>query len=291
MGPCDAPPLPQNVRMLLEDWLRLHDAIAHTSELYAAGFGKHALASAVERGVMLRVRRSWIALPDCDGDLIRAITAGGRLTCISEARRLGLWVPPADPRVHVMAPAGSGKMALDGVRIHWSNGPAPVRRRAPAEPLVNVLHHVAQCLEPSAALAIWDSALNKRRIAPQVLERVSWRGRLERSLASRATALSDSGLETEFVEIMQGIGVSVRQQVWIDGHPVDALIGDRLIVQLDGFAHHGAAARRRDLEADARLRLRGYTVLRFDYQQVFFRAEYVRDVVRMAIAQGLHLAG
>jgi very-short-patch-repair endonuclease len=56
-----------------------------------------------------------------------------------------------------------------------------------------------------------------------------------------------------------------------------------------GFAHHSSAAdRRRDLEADARLALRGYTVLRFDYFQVFFQWDYVVETVLMAVAQGLH---
>ncbi|WP_251444597.1 DUF559 domain-containing protein [Microbacterium sp. USTB-Y] len=90
---------------------------------------------------------------------------------------------------------------------------------------------------------------------------------------------------------MRQIGVRVRQQVWIDGHPVDILIGDRLIVQLDGFEHHRTAAdRRRDIRADARLAVRGYTVLRFDYAQVLFEKAFVQESVRAAMAQGLHLA-
>lgn len=88
--------------------------------------------------------------------------------------------------------------------------------------------------------------------------------------------LSDSGLESYFIELMRAIGVRVRQQVRIDGHPVDALIDDRLVVQLDGFAFHSSAAdRRQDIAADVRLRLLGYTVLRFDYQQVLFQPELV----------------
>jgi very-short-patch-repair endonuclease len=34
--------------------------------------------------------------------------------------------------------------------------------------------------------------------------------------------------------------------------------------------------------------LRGYTVLRFDYQQVFFNSEYVVETIQLAIAQRLH---
>ena len=115
-----------------------------------------------------------------------------------------------------------------------------------------------------------------------------WRSRAARELASIASALSDSGLETHFVALTRAIGVRVRQQVWIDGHPVDALIGERLIIQLDGFAHHQASDRRRDITADTRLVLLGFTVLRFDYQQVLFQPEHVQQTVLAAIAQGLH---
>jgi hypothetical protein len=61
----------------------------------------------------------------------------------------------------------------------------------------------------------------------------------------------------------------------IDGHPVDGLIGEHLVVQIDGFSHHRAEQRRRDLRAGARLVLRGYTVLRFDYVQVLLAPDEV----------------
>lgn len=276
--------------MLLTEWLTRRDGIAHTSEIYAAGYTKHAIAAAVHRGGLARVRRSWIATHDCDPQLVAAVAAGGRLTCVSQARRLGLWIPDY-PLVHLVVPPGAGKTKAADSRIHWSIGPAPVHERAPVDPLINVLHHVARCLDSRPALAVWESALNKKLIAPTVLERVRWRGNREKRLCGVATALSDSGIETEFRLLMNAIGISIRQQVWIDGHPVDAVIGDRLIVQLDGFEHHStAAARRRDIEADARLRLRGYSVLRFDYYQVFFQPELVQSLVLGAVAQGLHLA-
>jgi very-short-patch-repair endonuclease len=138
---------------------------------------------------------------------------------------------------------------------------------------------------------VWESAINRSLIAPDVLGRIRWRSERARRIAGVASRLSDSGLETTFTGILRALGIPFRQQVWIDGRPVDVLIGDRLIIQLDGFAHHAdAVSRRRDIEADARLRLRGYTVLRFDYHQVFFQVELVQEIVRTAIAQGLHLA-
>ena len=81
----------------------------------------------------------------------------------------------------------------------------------------------------------------------------------------------------------------MRQQVVIAGRPVDVLIGDRLVVQLDGFEYHSKPAdRRRDLEHDAELVLRGYVVLRFSYAQVLHDWPAVERTVARAIAAGAH---
>lgn len=275
--------------MLLEQWLSRHEGAAHTSDLYAHGFSRHRISAAVAEGRVQRIRRSWIALNDCDPAVVAAVRVGGRLTCVSAARRMGLWTPD-DSAVHVVVRPEAGRIDREGLRVHWSIAPAPVRRHEIVDPLVNVLHHVARCLPRSSALAVWESALNLRAIDVDVLSHIMWRGDRVRRVAGSVSRLSESGLETEFLSLMAGIGIRVRQQAMIDGHRVDGLIGELLVIQLDGFAHHSdAAARRRDIEADARLRLRGYTVVRFDYTQLFFQPDLVQEIIRTAVAQGLHV--
>ena len=275
--------------MDLIDWMRARQGAAHTSQLYAAGFSKHQLRRAVDAGLLRRVRRSWLLHPECAPVRARALALGGRVTCLSAARLSGLWTPDHD-QMHIAVARNADAPASEGVRLHWSRGPVPVAAHAVDDPLLNVLYHVAQCRPQAEALAVWESAVRRSEVDVAVLSRVRWRSTRVAGVVALAGAASDSGMETEFVVLMRSIGLSVRQQVWIDGRPVDALIGERLVIQLDGFAHHSSPAdRRRDLEADARLRLRGYTVLRFDYQQLFFRPDYVRETVQAAVAQGLHL--
>ena len=152
-----------------------------------------------------------------------------------------------------------------------------------------MLFQVARCLPMVDALAIWESAVRRDVVGVDVLERVVWHSTAASHLARLVGDRSDSGPETTFVSLMRGIGVEVRQQVWVDGHPLDALIGQRLGIQIDGFVHHSAARdRRRDIRADARLVLRGFTILRFDVQQVTHDQRYVEQTVLMAMAQGLH---
>ncbi len=211
---------------------------------------------------------------------------------MSAAALAGFWTPTgvrADERVHVAIASTAARVMSKELRLHWGRGPAPVGRNDNADPVLNVLFHVAHCLSRRDALAVWESAIRKKAVDAEVLERVAWRSTQAAELAAVASSLSDSGLETVFVDGLRRTGVSVRQQVWIDSRPVDGLIGTSLVTQIDGFAHHSSAAdRRRDLEADARLIARGYIVLRFDYHQVLFDWPYVVETILTAIAQGAH---
>ena len=272
----------------LADWVAHRGGVAHTMDIRRAGFTTHGIRSSLARGLLVPVRRSWVATAQCDPQVRRAVAASGRLTCLTQAVRLGLWTPSHD-EIHVAVPPTASRIDAVGLRLHWSTGPSPTAPHAVTDPVANVLFHVARCVPMADALAVWESALRTKRTDAAVLARIRWHSEVASKMAAAASVLSDSGIETVFVQLMRDLGVPLRQQVWIDGHPVDGLIGERLVVQIDGFAHHQARDRRRDLRADARLVLRGYTVLRFDYQQVLFQQQEVLDTVATAVAQGLDM--
>ena len=275
----------------LVEWLTKRSGVAHSSDARAAGFTGRDMAGAVDAGLVERVRRSWLVTSDCDPRRRAAATVSGRVTCVSAAVLRGLWIPPAveTDTVHVAVASTTARIRADQLRLHWGSGPAPVGRNQNEDPILNVMFHVAHCLTTGDALTIWESAIRSKIVHAEVVERVSWRSTQAAALAAVASSLSDSGLETRFVDGMRRAGVAVRQQVWIDGRPVDGLIGTSLVTQIDGFDHHSSAAdRRRDLEADARLVARGYVVLRFDYFHVLFHWDYVVETVLTAIAQGAH---
>lgn len=271
----------------LMPWLDSQGGVAHTTALRSAGFTTHGIRAALACGSVRWVRRSWLAAADADPLLVRAASQGARLTCLTAARRQGLWVPEHD-EVHLAVAPSASRLSPDGCRVHWGVAPEPLAVGALVDPIVNVLCRVAACVPLVDALCVWESALRKGAIPAGMLTAIPWRGNARR-IAAEASTLSDSGLETRFVRLVSPLGVPVRQQVWIDGHPVDALVGERLVTQIDGFAHHRASDRRRDLRADARLVLLGYTVLRFDYAQVLFRPHEVVATVSLALAQQRHL--
>lgn len=265
--------------------------VAHTSVAREAGFSGRSLAQAVADGTAERVRRSWLVLPDADPALAAAAAAGGRLSCVSAAARAGLWVPPADGSIHVSVKATASRVDAAGLTVHWATGPAPMRAHSSVDHLLNTLFHVARCLSRAHAFAVWESAARTSLVSPEELRRTAWHSTAAAALAEAVGVLSDSGIESVFVRGIRALGLPVQQQVWIDGHPLDARIGEKLLVQIDGFAHHSTARdRRRDIEADARLVLQGFTVLRFDWYQVLFDWPYIERTILGAVAQGLHLA-
>lgn len=211
------------------------------------------------------------------------------LSCVTQAKRRGLWVLPHEPGMHVAAPSHAGRITMKPAkRVHWQH---PVIARAPGQledPIENVLAIVSICQPRETALAIWESALRQKLVDPLVL------GRLDlpdaaRELLSAAAPFSDSGLETFVVPRLKWTGIRIVPQVWIADHRVDFLIGDRLVFQIDG-GHHVGPQRTSDISHDAQLMLMGFHVIRVGYSQVVNDWPGVQDVIMRAIAQGLHRA-
>ena len=93
-----------------------------------------------------------------------------------------------------------------------------------------------------------------------------------------------------FIILCIFLGVRIVPQAWISGHRVDFLIGERLVLQIDGATHTGAQ-RTADIRHDAELMLMGYHVIRVGYAQVVHDWPAVQQLIMHAVAQGLHLVG
>lgn len=197
------------------------------------------------------------------------------------------------PHVHLRPAAGPARMPESwGGRLHWTQVIAPVASRSLEESPEDALAHIAECLPLGDALVLWESAIRVEALSLETVRAIAWPTRRAQECASQVTGLSDSGLETILVTPLRQWRVRVRQQVVLAGRHVDVLIGDRLVVQIDGWQFHSTSAQRaKDIAHDAELRLRGFTVLRFSYAQVVHEWGTVERTIRRAIAQRLHLAG
>lgn len=184
------------------------------------------------------------------------------------------------------APAGGSPVPQHTERLHWA---APVKPRAPdalEDDVVNVLGYVAVCLPFEDALTVWESALRHELVDTLSLAQLPL-GSRARGLLAAASPFSDSGLETHVRHRLRWLHISIVAQAWIAGHRVDFLIGQRLVLQIDG-GHHVGAQRTQDIAHDASLMLSGFTVIRVGYEQVMHRWPEVQDTVMSAIAAGKH---
>jgi very-short-patch-repair endonuclease len=173
------------------------------------------------------------------------------------------------------------------IRRSIASGEASRPRRgwlalASADPeLVLAARHgvVLSCVTQAARLGLWVLRRDELHVAAP-------RGR---KLLLECTPFSDSGLESIFRTRLRWLRIPVRPQCWAHGRRVDFLIGDRLVVQIDGRDHVGRQ-RTDDNEHDAELTLRGYHVIRVGYEQVVHRWREVEAMILEALARGLHLA-
>lgn len=265
-----------------------HDGVARLRDLRDAGHSRRTIDGLRADGTLTKAGRGWVALPGADPYLVAAARAGIVLTCVTAAARRGLWMPEGIATPHVGAPAHSSRAAPLPARVHWATPLVPRHPSSLVDPIENVLQIVATCQPYEHALAVWESALHQKHTDIDLLRGYAW-GPAARRLLAEAQPWSDAGLETYVLPRLRWLRLPLRQQMWLYGHRVDLLIGDRLVLQIDGGTHVGRQ-RESDIAHDAELRLRGYTVFRVGYRQVIHDWPTVQDLLMRAVAQHLHRA-
>lgn len=268
--------------------------VAHRAVLQRMRVSAYHVRAALDAGTVFRVGRHRVSTRGCPPHLLRAVSLGGKLTCVSAAQHRGLWSFD-DERLHIAVSPTHSPKSLDGrlplPMLHWGIGPVPVDPTLTIEPGINMLVHIARCQPLELAVAIFDSAINMRFITLAELRRLGRSvGGCVASVVSECDGGADSGIESLMRVRVGARGIQMRIQVTIDGHDVDGLIGERLVIQADGYGPHSTSPQRsRDLKQDARLVVQGYTVLRFSYAQILYDWPYVEGEIMASIAQRLHM--
>lgn len=267
--------------------LRERGGVARTRSLVLAGVSPHVLRRLKASGEVRTVRNGWVALPDADRMKVAAAKRGVILSCITVAARCGLWVPDSS-QIHVAAASHSGRVDAGDAIVHWARPVLPRNPDRCEDSLENALVLTATCRPFEEALVVWESALNKRLVDRASLARLPLPPAATMVLEA-ARPFADSGLETMVPHRLRWMKLPMTPQAWILDRPVDLLIGERLVLQIDG-GHHVGAQRSSDIEHDARLKLRGYHVIRVSYDQVMNGWPRVQALIMDAVARGLHLA-
>lgn len=281
--------------MLLELLSRI-GGVASLEALSRGGVTRRDLDHAVRVGAVVRVRNGWYALPTAPNDVVRAVRVGGVLSCTSLLTHLGVWCLD-DGRLHVRVPPYASRLrspddrtvALSKERHRVAvHAPELALGSAAVDGIEGALSSVMLCSPAPYAVAALDAALNKRLLTLDDLRAIP--GRHSR-LLELVDPSAQSGLETLVRLSLRGRRVRIRPQVPIRQVGfVDLLVGDRLVIELDGWEFHGTRRafeedRRRDLE----LTRQGYEGMRLTYAQVFTDWRSVEAVILEKVRRREHL--
>lgn len=267
------------------DEIRRRGGVVRTRALREAGYGRSQIERALPK--LIQPRHGWLALRNADKDLVLAARHSVVIGCISQARRLGLWVSHGN-RPHVNRPAPGGRRPNIYARVHWNKPVIPRHPDALFDGIENTLATVIACQPREHAITVIESALNKQLITYTELTTLPLSQSAQKIVAA-CSRFSDSGLESLVRTRLRWLRIPIRPQAWVLGHRVDFLIGDRLVLQIDG-GHHVGAQRDSDIHHDALLLQHGYVVIRVSYRHVMEQWPETQDLILGAIARDLHSA-
>jgi very-short-patch-repair endonuclease len=223
-------------------------------------------------------------------------------------RQQGLWVMP-DRRLHVAVRENASRLRCPddrhkqwdqqshpNIRLHWTEHTWDAPAAPAVETLGTSIAHLLRCVDRNSAIVSIDSALNTTVQGRPLLSLSDLRSAVRQLPPSYERVLdlvdpgAQSGLETLARLRLRGHGIRVRTQVTIDRvGRVDVLIGDRLVLELDGRSHHLGDNYENDRTRDLELVRQGFTVVRVSYRQVMFDWQSIEETILLAVRRGDHL--
>lgn len=261
------------------------------ADLRAGGASRRGIADAVSAGALRHLRRGVYADAETCAPLLAAALHGGGAACITAARHLGLWTVAEANETHVWLRRGGHTHRHDDCRCrsHWDDGAADSAFGIPSVP--RILRQILLCRGVEEFFVTVESALHQGLLAPAGMD---WLRRHTNAVGRDALSVvrsdADSGLESIVRWRLRRWNLPVRTQMQIVSvGRVDLLIGDALIVEIDGAGNHASAPHRhRDLVRDAHAAIWGFVTLRFDYALVMHDWETVERAILAHVDRRRH---
>jgi very-short-patch-repair endonuclease len=171
-------------------------------------------------------------------------------------------------------------------RIHW-DGQSRYGDRV-AVPLDVALVEAFGCAGTTLGFVLLESALNLGSVDEWTKDAIiAALPKRDVRLAAWASERSESGIESMMKLMLLRLGVPFRQQVAFDSiGRVDFVVGERLVIEVDGRQFHSDPYR--DRKRDALLSVAGLRVLRFLYAQIMYESASVEAAIVGALARSDH---
>ncbi|ULE35529.1 endonuclease domain-containing protein [Mycobacterium sp. IDR2000157661] len=267
----------------IERILQANGGVVSTAQLRTAGWSYSQIKTLAQGWRPLR--RGWYASPSAHPYVVRAVAAGGVLSCVSALRLCHVWVPDSELHVRYSARA---RRSRPGVRSCHPHRLDPPTLNA-IDPIEIAAASAANCLDREGLIIVLDSMLNKRILDMAEARSIVAASRFARlDLAEWCDPRSESGTETMIRLRLRAAGIRLKSQVKIPGvGRVDFLVGDRLIIEADSREHHLSkyqSDRTRDRVAIGL----GFLVIRLTYEDVVHRWDVVFADIRSVIRRRAH---
>ncbi|MFC7788001.1 endonuclease domain-containing protein [Microbacterium sp. MAHUQ-60] len=255
-------------------------------ELRIAGLRARDITAGVRAGRLRRLRRGVYVVGEVPDEIAAAVRAGGRLTCLSLLRMIGVFVFERPP-LHVHMPphlSRSRHRRPAGATLHWGGCRGDGRPHAVS--VWDAVRQSIRCQRPREAIATLDSVMHHGLLTRAQVEEIF------RTLPARFQALlrlvdpsAESGPESFMRLLLRALGLSFETQVKVPGvGRVDFRVEGWLIIECDSREFHEGWGkqvedRRRDLEATRR----GYITIRPLASDIFHRPDDVRMAVQAVV--------
>jgi very-short-patch-repair endonuclease len=256
-----------------------------------------AIRKAVRAGVILRPGPRRYALPTAADGLVAAARVGGILAGPSAAAYWGwaLKEQPSEPWVLFRRGWKRPEVDRDGLVIRWSRVPdEDVHDGRVTSPLRTVVDCLRWLPEPDA-LCVADSAIRSRRVSrPELIAALEQGPAYQRGRALRLATMADGRAANPFESVLRWVastvpGLDLEPQGDVDGIGHGDLVDKhlRLVIEAESHEFHTEkAAFRYDCRRYTAMVRAAWRVVRFVYEDVMGKPDYVRDVLRDLVALG-----
>jgi very-short-patch-repair endonuclease len=229
-----------------------------------------------------------------------AVLATGPSAVISHFAAGWLWgLTDKKPAIiDITVPHGRSRLEGRGRRLHQASGLQPrdvtVVNRIPLTSKMRTLLDLASVLPGPQLEAALDKAVHNKRVPLEHLaqyvadKRTKGVAKLRRLIHDRRNGIPESELERAFERVMKRTALPMpeRQHTTIRRRVDYAYRELWIAIELDGYAEHGdREAFREDRRRQNALVNAGWTVLRFTWEDLKQRPDYVAATIRTALAQ------
>ena len=275
------------------------DCRLSTADLRATGLSERRIARLVGDGLLVRARVGAYARADSHTHTLQALRVGGRLACVSELARRGVFVHGGAgdlvgerARVHVQLELNASRLGVqthkrDTLRLHWVALRRGVHPRAASVDVFDALVQSAACQSPRAFIASVDSALHLRLLHADDVDAVfAALPRRFRRLRGLVDGRAESGSETLVRLMLRALGRRADLQVVIRGvGRVDLVVDGWLVIECDSKAFHSSwDQQREDRRRDQALAALGYVVYRPIAEDILYHPDVVIAALKGLLA-------